>query len=249
MKTKKSIIMIIILLLTPLFSIFVTAHPPSNIELTFNTESDILDATIYHSVSNPNDHYIFKVEIWKNNVLIITENYENQPSNSVFTYSYIIENAVGGDVVELKATCSITGSYTEEITIPVDDNNPPSKPTISGETSGEAGISYDYTVVSIDPEGDQVSYCIEWGDGTPELCNGPYDSGIEQTFSHSWVEQDTYTIRIKARDINGAESEWGTLEVKMPINKIKSDILFWRLIELNKVFLLFLKYTIDLMIN
>jgi len=123
-------------------------------------------------------------------------------------------------ILTLKATCSITGSYTQEITIPLDGNNPPSIPTINGETNGETETLYDYTVKSIDPEGDQISYCIDWGDGKPELCNGPFDSGIEQTYSHSWVQEDTYTIRIKARDINGAESDWGTLEVKMPVNNI-----------------------------
>jgi hypothetical protein len=245
MNIKKCIIIIIMLITVQFLSIQVAAHPPSNIELTYTIENNVLDATIYHQVSNPNDHYIYKVEIWKNDELIITENYNNQPDNSVFTYSYIIDSSQGGDVLELKATCSITGSYTEEIIIPTDGNNPPTIPTINGETNGEAGMSYNYVVKSIDPEGDQISYCIDWGDGTPELCNGPYESGIEQTYSHSWSEQDTYTIRIKARDINGAESEWGSLEVKMPINKININILFFKFLEFQKDILLFLRNIVN----
>ena len=245
MNIIKTIFLVVMLIAVPFFSIQVSAHPPSNIELIYNIENNILEATIYHQVSNPNDHYIFKVEIWKNDVLIITENYNDQPDNSVFTYSYIIDSAQGGDVLELKATCSITGSYIEEIIIPFDGNNPPSIPTINGEKNGEAGISYDYVVKSIDPEDDQISYCIDWGDGTPELCNGPYESGVEQTYSHSWSEQDTYSIMIKARDINGAESEWGVLEVKMPINKIDVNTLIFKIFDFKNNIFLFLRNIIN----
>ncbi len=106
-------------------------------------------------------------------------------------------------------------------------NNNPSIPSINGEINGEAGVSYDYIVNSVDLDGDQISYCIDWGDGTPEICNGPFDSGVEQTFSHSWDEENSYTIRVKARDINGAESDWATLEVSMPKNKITDNINSW----------------------
>jgi len=51
---------------------------------------------------------------------------------------------------------------------------------------------------------------------TPELCNGPYASGVEQTFSHIWNEEGDYIIKVKARDEHGAESDWTTLEVTMP---------------------------------
>lgn len=102
---------------------------------------------------------------------------------------------------------------------------PPSIPTINGKISGTSGESYDYTVMSIDPQGDDVTYCIDWGDGTPEEWNGPYESGVEQKFSHIWDEKGDFTIKVKARDSNGAESKWGTLEVSMPKIKIYNPFL------------------------
>jgi hypothetical protein len=103
------------------------------------------------------------------------------------------------------------------------DNQAPNMPTISGEANGGAGQEYEYTFVSTDPDGNGLYYCINWGDGTEEICIGPYESGEEVTYAHTWEEEDTYTIQVKARDIYGAESEWATLEVSMPnTRQIKS---------------------------
>jgi hypothetical protein len=99
-------------------------------------------------------------------------------------------------------------------------NEQPGAPIITGETNGKAGNSYNYEFTSTDPNGDDVSYYIKWGDGdvtnwTAFQASGP--PGYDE--SHAWDEQDTYTIRAKAKDIHGAESDWATLKVTMPRNK------------------------------
>jgi len=105
------------------------------------------------------------------------------------------------------------------------ENNPPNAPIIDGPTQGKAGETYDYTFVATDPEEDEIVYVIDWGDelGTS---TGPYPSGEIATAPHSWQEKDTYTIRTKAIDAFGAESEWGTLEVTMPVNQQSTYPLF-----------------------
>ena len=97
---------------------------------------------------------------------------------------------------------------------------PPNKPTITGSNSGSAGTPYTYTFTSTDPDGDQVSYYIEWGDGdtttwTAFQASGP--PGYNE--SHTWGAQGTYNITAKAKDTYGAESDWETFELTMPINK------------------------------
>jgi thiol-disulfide isomerase/thioredoxin len=92
-------------------------------------------------------------------------------------------------------------------------NNPPTTPTIDGPTSGTPGTAYTYTFSSTDPEGDDVYYCVNWSDGTGEVCIGPFPSGEEVTATHTWLEQGTYVITVKAHDIYDAESDPGTLEV------------------------------------
>jgi len=99
----------------------------------------------------------------------------------------------------------------------------PSAPDIDGETNGKPGTSYPYTFTSTDPDGDQVSYYIEWGDGditdwTALQASGP--PGYDE--SHTW-EEGTWTIKAKAKDENGLEGPVATLSVTMPRNRAISS--------------------------
>ena len=95
---------------------------------------------------------------------------------------------------------------------------PPNTPTIEGLASGKINEPHDYIFNTTDPNGDDVYYYIDWGDNTTSGWIGPYPSGDEQTQSHTWLVQGTYTIRAKAKDIHGNESGWGTLSVTMPLS-------------------------------
>jgi len=99
-------------------------------------------------------------------------------------------------------------------------NDPPDAPDINGPTHGEPGKTYLFRFVATDPDENDLFYYIDWGDDTYEDWFGPYDSGEEAPATHTWSAQGIYTIRAKAKDIYGAESEWGYLEVTMPKNKI-----------------------------
>ena len=88
-------------------------------------------------------------------------------------------------------------------------NEPPNKPEIEGPVSGKAGISYDYTFTSADPDGDNVSYYIKWGDGgTTDWTTFQASGPPGHSESHTWDEQGTYTIEAKAKDTFDVESEW-----------------------------------------
>ena len=67
--------------------------------------------------------------------------------------------------------------------------------------------------------GDEISYYIEWGDGTNSSWTRLKPSGEPLNTSHIWEQRDSYTIRSKAKDTYGAESDWATLEVSMPKSK------------------------------
>ncbi|UCF11823.1 MAG: DNRLRE domain-containing protein, partial [Thermoplasmatales archaeon] len=98
-------------------------------------------------------------------------------------------------------------------------NMPPSNPIIGGPVSGQAGIAYVYSVVSNDPEDSELFYYVEWDDGNSSGWIGPYDSGLQATLEYTWSERGYYTIRAKAKDTLGEVSDWGYLEVRMPMNK------------------------------
>jgi len=100
-----------------------------------------------------------------------------------------------------------------------ESNDPPNKPTITGETQGYIGETYEYTFTTTDPDDDDIWFYIEWGDDSNSGWIGPYNSCDIVTKSHTWDEEGTYTIRAKAKDLFDDESDWGTLEVTMPLNQ------------------------------
>ena len=96
---------------------------------------------------------------------------------------------------------------------------PPETPVITGETKGNVGEEYEYTFTSVDAYGDQLDYYIDWGDGTFEDWFGSFPSGQDVMKKHTYNTQGDYTIKAKARDIHGSESDLGTLTATMPRNK------------------------------
>jgi len=99
------------------------------------------------------------------------------------------------------------------------DPNAPDAPGIDGQTSGKAGKEYEYKFKSTDPNGDDVYYYIEWGDGKIEDWIGPIPSGEEIRVTHTWDEKGSYTIKARAKDTNNLWGPWGELEVTMPKNQ------------------------------
>ena len=101
-------------------------------------------------------------------------------------------------------------------------SQPPEKPsTPEGTSLGKAKTTYLYTTSTIDPEGDQVYYLFNWGDGTDSGWRGPYKSGEEANATHNWVNTGTYGIKVKAKDEHGSQSTWSDpFFVSMPKNKV-----------------------------
>jgi len=102
----------------------------------------------------------------------------------------------------------------------------PVKPLIkSGPTQGVPNKDYTFEFSTFDPEGDDVSYLVDWGDGSDSGWLGPYSSGETASASHSWDSMDTFYVKVMARDKYGMESEWSESQgVRMP--KIKTFVMF-----------------------
>jgi len=98
-------------------------------------------------------------------------------------------------------------------------NAPPNKPSIEGPNSGKSGTKYEFDFCTTDPDGDDVFYCIDWGDGSGEICIGPFPSETCVTEEHTWSSDGTYNIKAKASDIYDAESDYTIKSIKMPKNK------------------------------
>ena len=115
------------------------------------------------------------------------------------------------------------------------DNNPPETPLIDGPDKGNPETEYTFTFTTTESEGEDVEYFVDWGDGALTGWRGPYAHNAEATFSHTWYQEDTFTIRAKARDTNGLESNWGTFEIDTPKSRYDQksfiEYLFERLLN------------------
>jgi len=111
-----------------------------------------------------------------------------------------------------------------------DENSPPEIPTINGTTHGTIGVEYNYTFITTDPDGDDVYYYIKWEPGCPSVVwFGPYPSGQEITFSHTFTQRGTYSINCQAKDIYNATSDIGLLSVTMSREKAINKPFFYYL--------------------
>ena len=107
---------------------------------------------------------------------------------------------------------------------PSNSPNKPSKP--SGPSRGVPETTYDYSSATTDPQGDNVYYWFDWGDGTNSGWVGPYESGQSGASSHEWDRAATFSVKVKAKDTDGHESQWSEpLSVTMPRYKFTSHLL------------------------
>lgn len=90
------------------------AHAPQKVMITYDPATRILNVTVSHDRFSEG-HYIEKIEIKKNGSATVTQGYKSQPSES-FSYMYKMD-AVNGDVLEVKATCSRFGSKSEKLIV------------------------------------------------------------------------------------------------------------------------------------
>jgi hypothetical protein len=70
---------------------------------------------------------------------------------------------------------------------------------------------------------------FDWDDGTTTDWLGPFESDVSCEGSHDWNANGDYNIKVKAKDILGAESEWSEpLKVTIPRTRSLSfDLLDW----------------------
>ena len=74
-------------------------------------------------------------------------------------------------------------------------------------------------------------HIVDWGDESPYYESHLIQSGDVLNVSHMWDEKGNYIISAKVVDEYGAESDWGTLEVKMSKSKQFSFSLIERITE------------------
>jgi hypothetical protein len=112
---KKTAVLALFLLFCA-FTVPVSAHPPSEMILEYDTDAQLLTVTLTHSVSDPSLHFIYRIDISLNGFLMIQEEYINQSTNATFFYTYPLD-AQSGDSIYVFAECNLGGSLTDTLVV------------------------------------------------------------------------------------------------------------------------------------
>ena len=117
------------------------AHPPQDIQLSYDSATGTLTATVTHVVDNPLEHYIRQTVIEKGGKEINMTEYSSQPDKSQFSYLYAVA-ALPSEEITLTAVCNRYGSLVKKITIgQVAVSSTPTQTLPSTDTSSPSSSS------------------------------------------------------------------------------------------------------------
>ena len=62
-------------------SLFLNAHPPKSIDLSYDGETAVLTVKVWHKVNNPENHFIKKIAVFLGDEQIAEKTYERQQTD------------------------------------------------------------------------------------------------------------------------------------------------------------------------
>jgi hypothetical protein len=108
-------------------------------------------------------------------------------------------------------------------------NCPPTRPIVWGPTRVPPG-TYEYTFKATDPNGDDIKYFIDWGDGNKEVTDF-YPSGQEIELSHTFLKISYYLVSATAVDIHEMQSEVGMIPVRISQSRQLTNLIISQFLE------------------
>jgi chitodextrinase len=146
--------------------------------------------------------------------LIFDGTASKDPDGHIISWKWTFGDGINGSGETVSHTYTTPGVYTIVLTVTdnqsakdtdettatiLKPNHPPTTPTLTGPTSGDITMDYEFTAVSTDSDNDTIQYLFIWDDGqnttTEFIMNG---TNTLQT--HQWTAAGKYTIQVKAFD-------------------------------------------------
>ena len=85
-------------------------------------------------------------------------------------------------------------------------STPPEQPVLTGPDFGIVNEMYTFNAVTTDPDGDDLYYLFDWGNGYDSGWLGPFASGHTVNESYAWNALGSYDITVIAKDEYGVVS-------------------------------------------
>jgi len=134
---------------------------------------------------------------------------------------------------EYEVTLTVTDENTKSFYVTTsawiqETNQPPSIPIIEGPSRIKEGEYCWYNFTFDDPDGTPVYLYVHAFGAESGIWWGPYPDGygIQNCYSY-WKEKGNYIVKAKTKDPYGAESDWETLDARVPFLYNTPNIFFW----------------------
>lgn len=98
-----------------------SAHAPSEMELTYSHDEQMLLIDVAHETSDRDDHYIRKLEIFLNEEKVKDFYFKRQVKIKSLDKKYPVQ-AQEADVITVKAICRKSGSIEQALIVPAVEN-------------------------------------------------------------------------------------------------------------------------------
>jgi len=191
-KKKVSLGVTAVLILASLTVLFSTAsvqaHSPSDVSIDYDIEEEELTVSITHSVDDPQSHHIYNVVVEVDGTEEINEEYDEQPDDTNFQYTYDLV-AEPGSTIEATAYCNQGGSGSD--TYQVEDD-------VEDVTIDEFTVNDEDEFVQVELEEELIIYA--------EITNN-MDEDVEMFVT---VEEDGDGIHIWDENVQAGDS--GTID-------------------------------------
>lgn len=109
---KALVTALLLFVAVPLF-----AHPPKNVTIQYDGDTQILSAVIEHSVKDASKHYVMKVVVEVNGKKQIEQTFKRQMDGEQHEVVYKLVDANDGDKVTVIGYCNISGKKKSELVI------------------------------------------------------------------------------------------------------------------------------------
>lgn len=120
---KRLFLAIVMVFIVSIFAVtIVLAHPPTDVNLSYDVPSQTLHIAMTHVTSNMVQHHIRKLTVYKNDEVILDRTVVRQTTPQVLEEDVLL-TAAAGDIIRVKAICNEGGIVEQTLIIPAEDKD------------------------------------------------------------------------------------------------------------------------------
>jgi len=132
-------------------------------------------------------------------------------STAWFNIGGMVQQVGRRDVQKFGLTVEMThlSGTRYEIHFSLSENAAPEQPAApTGNAAAVVDADCGFTASSTDPDGNDMFYRFDYGDGDTSAWYGPQASGVECAGNHTFTASGDYEVKVQAKDTWGFESSW-----------------------------------------